>query len=138
MLDAAKLQISESIFLNHKTATAIDSTSEYVLAGMEDGIVKVFDLRQQATKAQSVIVYECHQKWVSQVKCHPQSENVFLTAGYDGKVKMWDLRNQKDALSTLKRQAATDKDKVFATCWNGSDQILSGGTDSHISVHELA
>lgn len=46
VLDTNKLQIAESIFLNHKTATAIDSNSEYVLAGMEDGIVKVFDLRQ--------------------------------------------------------------------------------------------
>lgn len=39
------------------------------------------------------MTFECHDKFVSQVKVNPQSNNVFLTAGYDGKIKMWDLRN---------------------------------------------
>jgi WD40 repeat protein len=60
---------------------------------------------------------------------------VFLTAGYDGKVKMWDLRNTSDSLFVLKR--TQEADKVFAAAWNGASQIISGGTDSHISVHEL-
>ena len=37
VLDANKLAIQESIFTNHKTVTSIDSTSAYVLTGMEDG-----------------------------------------------------------------------------------------------------
>ena len=104
---------------------------------MEDGAVKVFDLRKSATKAQAVMSFDCHDKWVAQIKVNPQAEQVFLTAGYDGKVKMWDLRNTTEPLSVLKRQNATDTDKVFALAWNGGSQILSGGTDSHISVHEL-
>ena len=60
-----------------------------------------------------------------------------MTAGFDGKVKMWDLRNTTEPLSVLKRQHAAETDKVFALAWNGGSQILSGGTDSHISVHEL-
>lgn len=40
-----KLAVQESIFTNHKTVTAVDSNSQYVLAGMEDGLVKVYDLR---------------------------------------------------------------------------------------------
>jgi WD40 repeat protein len=117
--------------------TAVDSTSTLVFAGMEDGLIKLFDLRSHSTKAQSVSVFEGHQKWISQVKCNPQSENVFLSASYDGKVKMWDLRNATEPLSTLKRSVATEKDKVFSVAWNGASQILSGGTDSHISVHEM-
>lgn len=70
-MDVNKQAVQESIFTNHKTVTAIDSTSSYVLAGMEDGVVKVFDLRTQATKAQSVMMFDCHQKFVSQVKCNP-------------------------------------------------------------------
>lgn len=117
----------------------MDSTSSYVLAGMEDGVVRVFDLRTSAssTKSQAVLSFECHEKWVSQVRTNPQSENVFLTAGYDGKVKMWDLRSAVEPLSVLKRAQATDQDKVFALAWNGASQILSGGSESHISVHEL-
>ena len=44
---------------------------------------------------------------------------MFLTAGYDGKVKMWDLRCTAEPLSVLKRQNAADTDKVFALGWNG-------------------
>jgi len=62
---------------------------------------------------------------------------VFLSAGYDGKVKMWDLRSTSEPLSVLKRANTSNDDKVFAVAWNGASQILSGGTDSHISVHEL-
>jgi WD40 repeat protein len=129
--------MQESIFTNHKTVTTLDSTSSLVLAGLEDGQVKVYDLRVQATKGQSVMSFESHSRFVSQVRCNPQAENVFLSAGFDGKVKMWDLRNPVESLATLKRANAKDTDKVFAVEWNGPSQILSGGTDSHISVHEM-
>ena len=117
--------------------TAVDTSGMMVLAGMEDGFVKVFDLRNSSTKSQSVMEFSAHQKWVSQVKCNPQSENVFMSAGYDGKVKMWDLRNPTEPLSTLKRATAGEKAKVFSVGWNGASQILSGGTDNHLSVHEM-
>ena len=81
--------------------------------------------------------FDAHNRWVSQVKTNPSAENVFISAGYDGKVKMWDLRSPTEPLSILKRQNATEDDKVFALAWNGASQILSGGTDSHISVHEM-
>jgi WD40 repeat protein len=79
----------------------------------------VFDFRRSSTKAQAVLTFECHERCVSQVKVNPQAEQVFLTAGYDGKVKMWDLRCTTEPLSVLKRQHATETDKVFAVAWNG-------------------
>lgn len=63
---------------------------------------------------------------------------MFLTSGYDGKVKMWDLRSPTEPLSILKRLSVTSEDKIFALAWNGASQILSGGADSHVSVHEMA
>jgi len=54
-------------------------------------------------KSQAVITFECHDRLVSQVRTNPQAENVFLTGSYDGKVKMWDLRNATGALHMLKR-----------------------------------
>jgi hypothetical protein len=51
---------------------------------------------------------------------------------------MWDLRNSTEPLSTLKRTTNSTEDKIFATAWNGASQILSGGADSHVSVHEIA
>ena len=58
-----------------------------------------------------------------------------MSAGYDGKVKMWDLRNQVDPLCILKQSG--DVGKVFATSWNGPNQILSGGSSSAVNVHEI-
>ena len=42
------------MFTNHKVATAIDSNfaddAQLVLAGQEDGLVKLYDLRQASMK----------------------------------------------------------------------------------------
>lgn len=54
---------------------------------------------------------------------------------------MWDIRNEEMPLSTLKRKQeknSSEDYKVFALEWNGPSQILSGGSDSHISLHTIA
>jgi hypothetical protein len=43
-------------------------------------------------------------------------------------------------IATLKRkagQSSSDDYKVFAAEWNGPSQIISGGSDSHVSVHTI-
>ena len=64
---------------------------------------------------------------------------MFVTCAQDGQLKLWDMRNEQAPLSVLKRATtATSADmKLFALNWNGGSQILSGGSDSHISVHEM-
>ena len=64
---------------------------------------------------------------------------MFLTSALDGLVKLWDMRNEKSPLSVLKRATASEQTdaKVFGLEWNGGSQILSGGSESHISVHEI-
>lgn len=64
--------------------------------------------------------FESHEGWVSQVKFNPTLDHVFLSAGYDGTVKLWDLRNEDKPLSTLKRKASSPDYKVFAAEWNGA------------------
>ena len=70
---------------------------------------------------------------------NPCAENVFVTCALDGELKLWDMRNEQAPLSVLKRANASANDdlKLFALNWNGGSQILSGGSDSHISVHEM-
>lgn len=120
--DVSRLAVQESVFTNHKTITCLDSTSQYVFGGFEDGVVRVFDLRKSSssTRSSAVQTYVAHDKWLSQIKCNPQAENVFLTSSYDGKIKMWDLRNPTEPLSVLKRTTASNEDKVFALAWNGA------------------
>ena len=65
---------------------------------------------------------------------------MFLSGSYDGTVKLWDMRNEEKPISTLKRRNKEENEddfKVFAVEWNGASKILSGGSDSHVSVHEM-
>ena len=50
---------------------------------------------------------------------------------------MWDLRNEEAPLATLTHKEDSDDYKVFATEWNGSSQIISGGSDSNVSIHTI-
>ena len=81
--------------------------------------------------------YEGHDKFISKVQFNPEVENIFISGSLDGTVKLWDLRNDEKPLANLKNKASGDEYRVFAAEWNGASQILSGGSDSHISVHSM-
>ncbi len=74
---------------------------------------------------------------MTSVNFNPSSEYVFISGAMDGSVKLWDLRNKESPLSNLKHKIKDDDYKVFSTAWNGASQIISGGSDSHISVHTM-
>jgi len=144
--DLEKLAIQESIFTHHKVITAMDTScasgSHIVLGGQEDGVVKLFDLRARTLKTASQRQFAAHSRYISSVTINPQAENVFLTSAYDGKLKLWDMRNEAEPIAVLKHnskipQQTTGDFKLFTTCWNGPSEILSGGSDSHVSVHEI-
>jgi len=46
IFDVEKKSIQESIFLNYKVVTAMDYSNHLVVAGQDNGFVKVFDLRK--------------------------------------------------------------------------------------------
>ena len=61
-----------------------------------------------------------------------------MTSALDGLLKLWDVRNEQAPLYVLKRKGASDEDaKLFGLAWNGASQILSGGSDSRVSVHQM-
>lgn len=81
---------------------------------------------------------ESHERYISQVKLNYLNENVVVSGSYDGDVKLWDIRNESKPLFNLARAQKDAEDyKVFAMAWNGPNQILSGGSDSHVSVHSM-
>lgn len=71
-----KNAIQESINTQHKTVTAMDAQSDFIIGGQEDGTVKVYDQRvASGRKSSAVITYEaCHERWISQVRVNPRAE----------------------------------------------------------------
>lgn len=107
------------------------------MTGHEDSVVRLWDVRSGASEKIFKAQFESHGKWISQVKFNPAVDKLFLTGSYDGTVKMWDVRNEEAPLATLTHKGESDDYKVFATEWNGSSQIISGGSDSNVSIHTI-
>eukprot|EP00347_Sterkiella_histriomuscorum_P003660 403363437 len=141
IINVEKQAIEEVMFTNYKVPTCIDSAQDsLVLTGHEDASIKLWDVRTGASEKKYKASFEGHSSWISQVKFNNNVENLFISGSYDGTVKMWDIRNEEMPLATLKRKgdAKVDDYKVFGVEWNGASQILSGGSDSNISVHTIA
>lgn len=141
IVNVDRAQVVEVLFTNHKVATCMDAVqSDILITGHEDAVVRLWDIRSGQQEKKFKSAYDSHTKYVSQVKFNYNVENVFLSSSYDGLIKMWDLRNEDRPVATLKRKddkSHLEDYKVFALEWNGASQILSGGSDSHISVHEI-
>ena len=116
------------------------ATNNVILGGHEDGVVKLYDLRSNSVKQHKS--FESTSPYTSQVRICPKDSNLFVSASYDGKVRVWDLRNEMAPLYVLKRKQGVKEDefKQFALTWNirkSDAQIISGGSDSNISIHSL-
>ena len=62
--------VKQSIMLEHKTPTCMDTGSEnLILAGCEDSVIRLFDTRVSGSqKAQLKNSYEAHSRYVTQVR----------------------------------------------------------------------
>lgn len=140
LINVERHQVEEILFTSHKVPTTIDSSKEStLLTGHEDSVIRLWDVRSGASEKTYKSAFESHSQWISKVQFNQSVENVFISASYDGTVKLWDLRNEETPLSTLKRKDASlpDDYKVFDLEWNGPSQIISGGSDSHVSIHTI-
>ena len=68
-----------------KSESCFDSNNTNILSLSEDGKVFHWDLLSGRLEYQSVI----HRKAGSSISFHP-SKSIFVTASYDGDVKLWD------------------------------------------------
>ena len=134
--------IKQSILTSHKVPTCMDTSSRnLILTGSEDSTIRLWDCRTGSERPakQMLHSYQGHQAWISSVQLNPQDENIFISGSLDGTARLWDIRNDEVPIANLKQKHGkpVDEFKVFSVEWNGSSQILSGGSDSHISVHTL-
>ncbi|KAJ4908346.1 Transducin/WD40 repeat-like superfamily protein [Raphanus sativus] len=102
--------------------------SALVAAGGSDPVLRVWDPRKPGTSA-PVFQFSSHSSWISACKWHKSSWFHLLSASYDGKIMLWDLRTAWP-LSIID----SHKDKVLCADWWKGDSVVSGGADSNLRV----
>ena len=113
-----------------------------LIGGHEDGTVKLYDLRTSLSGGvKQHKTFESTTSYISQVRICPKNRNLFASCGYDGKIRMWDVRNETEPLHVLKKAGKETEFKQFALSWyvhgKGEAQIVSGGSDSNILVYNV-
>ncbi|KAH9676743.1 Ribosome biogenesis protein WDR12-like [Citrus sinensis] len=99
-----------------------------IAAGGSDPILRIWDPRKPGTSA-PVFQFSSHNSWISACKWHNKSWFHLISASYDGKVMLWDLRTAWP-LSVID----SHKDKVLCADWWRGDSVISGGVDSKLCV----
>ncbi|CAH9145400.1 unnamed protein product [Cuscuta epithymum] len=103
-------------------------SSSLIAAGCSDPILRIWDPRKPDSLA-PIFQFSSHSSWISACKWHDKSWHLLVSASYDGKVMLWDLR-------TAWPLAVIDshKDKVLCADWWRGDSIISGGADSKLCI----
>ncbi|KAE8021798.1 hypothetical protein FH972_007659 [Carpinus fangiana] len=76
-----------------------------------------------------VFQFSSHASWVSACKWHNKSWFHLVSASYDGKVMLWDLRTAWP-LAVIE----SHEDKVLCADWWRGDSVVSGGADSKLCI----
>ncbi|XP_027074076.1 ribosome biogenesis protein WDR12 homolog [Coffea arabica] len=103
-------------------------SSSLIAAGGSDPILRIWDPRKPGTLAPT-FQFSSHTSWISGCKWHDNSWYHLVSASYDGKVMLWDLR-------TAWPLAVIDshEDKVLCADWWKSNCVISGGADSKLCI----
>ncbi|KAF2313664.1 hypothetical protein GH714_012639 [Hevea brasiliensis] len=76
-----------------------------------------------------LFISSSHTSWVSACKWHDKSWFHLLSASYDGKVMLWDLRTAWP-LAVIE----SHEDKVLCVDWWRGDNLVSGGVDCKLCI----
>ncbi|CAM8923201.1 unnamed protein product [Rhodiola kirilowii] len=99
-----------------------------VAAGSSDPVLRIWDPRKPGTSA-PIYTLSSHSNWITACKWHDKSMFHLVTASYDGKVMLWDLRTAWPLAIIDSHQ-----DKVLCADWWKGDSIVSGGADSKVHI----
>ncbi|XP_042479237.1 ribosome biogenesis protein WDR12 homolog [Macadamia integrifolia] len=103
-------------------------SSALVAAGGSDPILRIWDPRKPGTLA-PIFQFSSHSSWITACKWHKKSWFHLVSASYDGKLMLWDLRTAWP-LAVLN----SHNDKVLCADWWKGDSIVSGGADSKLCI----
>ncbi|XP_057768623.1 ribosome biogenesis protein WDR12 homolog isoform X2 [Salvia miltiorrhiza] len=103
-------------------------SSALIAAGGSDPVLRVWDPRKPGTLS-PIFQFSSHKSWISSCKWHNKSWYHLVSASYDGKVMLWDLRTAWP-LAVIE----THGDKVLCADWWKGDSVISGGADSKLCI----
>ncbi|KAI4320388.1 hypothetical protein MLD38_033875 [Melastoma candidum] len=103
-------------------------SSAIIAAGGSDPTLRLWDPRKPASSA-PILQFSSHSSWISACKWHDKSWFHLVSASYDGKVMLWDIRTAWP-LTVITSHA----DKVLCADWWRGDSIVSGGADSKLCI----
>ncbi|KAK1433135.1 hypothetical protein QVD17_10041 [Tagetes erecta] len=103
-------------------------SSALIAGGGSDPILRVWDPRKPGTLAPS-FQFSSHTSWITACKWHSKSWFHLLSASYDGKVMLWDLRTAWPLVII-----DSHEDKVLCADWWNGDSVVSGGADSKLRI----
>lgn len=100
-----------------------------LLTSSADQYIRLYDPRStEGAVCKSSFV--SHTGWVSSVEWSTYSEYLFISGGYDSKVKMWDIRSPKASLYDLQGHDG----QVLKVDWSNRNYLISGGTDNYVHI----
>jgi ribosome biogenesis protein YTM1 len=115
VFDCQALVNTYFIYFKDSLATTfeVNQSRKALLTGHVGGSIRLFD--DQARNKTTQKVFKSHSTYVSAIKINPFDNQVFASADFGGKVKVWDFRTELP-LFTID---AHGDDKVFDLVWTG-------------------
>lgn len=112
-------------------------TNMHLLAvGSSKGDVTLLDPRTSTASIKVSTIRQAHTNgFVNSLASDPVSQYRFASGGYDGLVKVWDIRSLTGSAVSIDRKLDGEKGcKIFAVKWDSEIGILSAGSDSKIRI----
>ncbi|XP_043711024.1 ribosome biogenesis protein WDR12 homolog isoform X2 [Telopea speciosissima] len=103
-------------------------SSALIAAGGSDPVLRIWDPRKPGSSA-PIFQFSSHSSWITACKWHKRSWFHLVSASYDGKLMLWDLRTAWP-LTVLN----SHNDKVLCADWWKGDSVVSGGADSELCI----
>uniref|UniRef100_B9H0K0 Uncharacterized protein n=1 Tax=Populus trichocarpa TaxID=3694 RepID=B9H0K0_POPTR len=100
-----------------------------LLQPREGDLVSIKKRKVKSNAEESQLEFSSHNSWISACKWHTKSLFHLLSAFYDGKVMLWDLRTAWPLVII-----DSHEDKVLCADWWKGDSVISGGVDSKLCI----